>query len=179
MGVKRLVNGHDREPKTWHEYIDEEEGGEEAQRHEAQHGSRAPVRAPLRYGAVRGRYLPQQNGTRVRADELLVAITNTKLCNQTTRLIYALRPHRYYNRTDIQSFSKLGSVLNTSQRSQDFKGCSQKSQSKFWPRNNYRFVLRQPQSVNLLIYNKCLIISQRACIYSKCPFVTDHLLQPR
>ena len=32
--------------------IDEEEGSKEAQCHEAQHGSRAPMRAPLRYGAM-------------------------------------------------------------------------------------------------------------------------------
>ena len=51
MGIEGLVNGHDREPEIWHEYIDEEEGSKEAQCHEAQHGSRAPVRAPLRYGA--------------------------------------------------------------------------------------------------------------------------------
>jgi len=53
MVIEGLVNGHDREPKTWHEYVDEEEGSKEAQCHEAQHASysRAPVRAPLRYGA--------------------------------------------------------------------------------------------------------------------------------
>ena len=51
MGIEGLVNGHDREPEIRHEYIDEEEGSKEAQCHEAQHGSRAPVRAPLRYGA--------------------------------------------------------------------------------------------------------------------------------
>ena len=51
MGIEGLVNRHDREPKTWHEYVDEEEGSKGAQCHEAQHGSRAPVRAPLRYAA--------------------------------------------------------------------------------------------------------------------------------
>ena len=51
MGIEGLVNGHDREPKTWHEYVYEEEGSKGAQCHEAQHGSRAPVRAPLRYAA--------------------------------------------------------------------------------------------------------------------------------
>ena len=37
----------------------------------------------------------------------------------------------------------------------------------------------QPQPAESLNYNKCLIISQRACKYSKCPLVIEHLLQPR
>jgi len=46
MDIEGLINGHDREPKTWHEYIDEEEGSKGAQCHEGQHGSRARVRCP-------------------------------------------------------------------------------------------------------------------------------------
>ena len=46
MVIKGLVNGHNREPETWHEYVDEEEGGKGAQCHEGQHGSRARVRGP-------------------------------------------------------------------------------------------------------------------------------------
>jgi hypothetical protein len=46
MGIEGLINGHDREPKTWHEYVDEEKGSKRAQCHEGQHGSRARVRCP-------------------------------------------------------------------------------------------------------------------------------------
>jgi hypothetical protein len=148
MGIKGFVNGHDREPKTWHKYVDEEEGSKEAQCHEAQHASRAPVRAPLRYGAMRGRCFTPENGTKecVLTNCLLAICRDRSFnlnCNHNDldQLEAALRPHHYNNRTDIQSFSKLGSVLNTSQRSPNFKRCSQKSQTKCWPRNNYRFVL--------------------------------------
>ena len=91
MGIKRLVNGHDREPKTWHEYIDEDEGSKEAQCHEAQHGSRAPVRAPLRYGAVRGRcMLPQQNGQECVLTNYSSQIAETNLSTMTSKLLSAL-----------------------------------------------------------------------------------------
>jgi hypothetical protein len=74
MGIEGFVNGHDREPEIRHEYIDEEEGSKEAQCHETQHGSRAPVRAPLRYGARMGKrfYPKKMEPLTVRADKLLV-----------------------------------------------------------------------------------------------------------
>lgn len=55
MGIEGLINGHDREPKTWHEYIDEEEGSKGAQCHEGQHGSRARVRCPAQIWGERRR----------------------------------------------------------------------------------------------------------------------------
>jgi hypothetical protein len=53
MAIKGLVNGHNREPETWHEYIDEEEGGKGAQCHEGQHDSSARVRGPADMGRRR------------------------------------------------------------------------------------------------------------------------------
>lgn len=41
MGIERVVNGHDRDPKSGHKEVNEEQGGEGTQGHESQHCRRA------------------------------------------------------------------------------------------------------------------------------------------
>lgn len=62
MGIEGLVEGHDREPETWHEYVDEEEGSKGAQCHEGQHGKQ---------GASA---LPRSNMGRGREDDVLLVV---------------------------------------------------------------------------------------------------------